>query len=88
MVIIGFVVWIIIGLAAGFATFAFYRGPTTTQLMSLTLAAFGAFIGGMLGMSPYIHHAPMPLRFGGVLGAALGAVFFSVTYHFIAKKAI
>lgn len=88
MFIIGFAVWIAIGIAAGFATFAFYRGPTTTQLMSITLGAFGAFIGGMLGMSPYIHHAPLPLRFGGILGALMGAIFFTITYHFVAKRAI
>jgi uncharacterized membrane protein YeaQ/YmgE (transglycosylase-associated protein family) len=49
---------------------------------------FGAFIGGMLGTSPYIFHDPTPLRFGSLLGAFLGAVFFSFLYHFIARKAI
>lgn len=88
MFIIGIAVWIALGLAAGFAAFFFFRGPTTTLIMGLTLGAFGAFIGGMLGMSPYIHHAPLPLRLGGLIGATAGAIFFSVTYHFIAKKAI
>ena len=84
----GIIVWIALGLLAGFVMYFFYRGPQTTQLMTLVLAAFGAFIGGMLGMSGYIHHAPEPLRFGGLLGATLGGFGFALIYHFVAKKAI
>ena len=60
----GFAVWIALGLLGGFVMYFFYRGPETTQLMTIVLSVFGAFIGGMLGMSPYIHHAPLPLRLG------------------------
>jgi uncharacterized membrane protein YeaQ/YmgE (transglycosylase-associated protein family) len=84
----GFAVWITIGLLGGFVMYFFYRGPQTTQLMSIVLSVFGAFIGGMLGMSPYIHHAPAPLRLGGLIGATLGAFGFGLIYHFVAKKAI
>lgn len=84
----GFAVWIALGLLAGFAMFSFFRGPQTTQLMSIVLSVFGAFIGGMLGMSPYIHHAPLPLRPGGLIGATMGAFGFALIYHFVAKKAI
>ena len=84
----GFAVWIALGLLAGFAMFSFFRGPQTTQLMTIVLSVFGAFIGGMLGMSPYIHHAPLPLRLGGLIGATMGAFGFALIYHFVAKKAI
>lgn len=84
----GFAVWIAIGLLGGFVMYFFYRGPQTTQLMSLVLSTCGAFIGGMLGMSPYIHHAPLPLRFGGLLGATMGAFGIGLIYHFVAKKAL
>jgi uncharacterized membrane protein YeaQ/YmgE (transglycosylase-associated protein family) len=86
--IIGFAVWITIGVVAGLAMNAAYRGPQTTQLMTVIFGFFGAFIGGMLGMAPYIFHAPLPLRFGGLLGATVGAVGFTFIYHFIAKKAV
>jgi len=86
--ITGFAVWIAIGLVAGFALYMLYKGPETTQLVTLTFGIFGAFIGGMLGNSAYIHHDPNPLRFGGLLGAVLGATFFTFVYHFVAKKAV
>lgn len=86
--VMGFAVWIVLGLLAGFAMFSFFRGPQTTQLMTIVLSVFGAFIGGMLGMSPYIHHAPLPLRPGGLIGATMGAFGFALIYHFVAKKAI
>jgi uncharacterized membrane protein YeaQ/YmgE (transglycosylase-associated protein family) len=86
--IVGFAVWIALGLLGGFVMYYFYRGPETTQLMTLVLSSFGAFIGGMLGMSPYIHHAPLPLRLGGLIGATLGGFGFALIYHFVAKKAL
>jgi uncharacterized membrane protein YeaQ/YmgE (transglycosylase-associated protein family) len=84
----GFAVWIALGLLGGFVMYFFYRGPETTQLMSIVLSVFGAFIGGMLGMSPYLHHAPLPLRLGGLIGAASGAFGFALIYHFVARKAL
>lgn len=84
----GFGVWLVIGLAAGFLIRAVYRAPATELFLTITFAIFGAFIGGMLGTSPYIHHDPTPLRFGGLLGATLGSTFFSWLYHFTAKRAI
>lgn len=86
--IIGFAVWITIGVVAGFVINTVYRGPETTQLMTIVFGFFGAFIGGMLGMSGYIFHDPMPLRFGGLMGATMGAIGFTFIYHFIAKKAL
>jgi uncharacterized membrane protein YeaQ/YmgE (transglycosylase-associated protein family) len=57
-------------------------------LLAVVFGVFGAFIGGMLGTSPYIFHDPTPLRFGSLLGAFLGAVLITFLYHFIARKAI
>jgi uncharacterized membrane protein YeaQ/YmgE (transglycosylase-associated protein family) len=88
MYIMGFVVWIAIGLIAGFIVDVLYRGPTTTRALTLVFGFFGAFIGGMLAMSGYLFHDPAPLRPGGLLGAAAGAVGFTFLYHFVAKKAL
>jgi uncharacterized membrane protein YeaQ/YmgE (transglycosylase-associated protein family) len=88
MYIIGFVVWTTIGILAGLAVDLLYRGPTTTRALTLIFGFFGAFIGGMLAMSGYLFHDPAPLRPGGLLGAAAGAIGFTFLYHFIAKKVV
>jgi uncharacterized membrane protein YeaQ/YmgE (transglycosylase-associated protein family) len=86
--IVGFLVWIALGVVAGLIMPRAYRAAATVPLLTVVFGVFGAFIGGMLGTSPYIFHDPTPLRFGSLLGALLGAVFFSFLYHFIARKAI
>jgi uncharacterized membrane protein YeaQ/YmgE (transglycosylase-associated protein family) len=86
--VLGFVIWIFFGLVGGYLLNNFFRGPETTLLMTLTLGVFGAFIGGMLASSGYIFHAPTPLRFGALLGAALGGTGFPAIYHYIARKAL
>ena len=84
----GFLVWAAFGVVAPFLVRALYRAPGTTTLMTFTLGMFGAFIGGMLGTSAYIFHDPNPMRLGGMLGALIGASFFSFLYHFVARKAV
>jgi uncharacterized membrane protein YeaQ/YmgE (transglycosylase-associated protein family) len=86
--VMGFVVWIAIGMAAGLIMDMMYHGPTTTRGMTLVFGFFGAFIGGMLSMSGYLFHDPEPLRIGGLVGATAGAVGFTFLYHFIAKKVL
>jgi uncharacterized membrane protein YeaQ/YmgE (transglycosylase-associated protein family) len=86
--VIGFIVWAGVGLLAGFVIRATYRADKTVGALTLIFGLFGAFIGGMLGTSAYIFHDPSPLRVGGVLGAILGALFFTFVYHFIARKVV
>ena len=88
MYIIGLVVWLAIGIVAGFIVDARYHGPTTTRGMTMIFGFFGAFIGGMLSMSGYLFHNPAPLRVGGLIGAVAGAGAFTFLYHFIAKKVV
>jgi uncharacterized membrane protein YeaQ/YmgE (transglycosylase-associated protein family) len=84
----GLLVWLIIGLAAGLAMRVIYQAQASVKPLTITFGVFGAFIGGMLGTSPYIHHHPVPLRIGGLLGAVLGSLFFAFLYHYTARKAI
>jgi uncharacterized membrane protein YeaQ/YmgE (transglycosylase-associated protein family) len=86
--IAGFAVWIAFAAIGGFLLRMFYRAPHTETWLTFVFAFFGAFIGGMLGTSPYIHHDPNPLRFGSLLGAAIGAVAFTTIYHVAARKAV
>jgi len=84
----GLALWLLIGIAAALTMRVVYKAAETATPVTFAFGIFGAFIGGMLGMSPYIHHNPVPLRFGGILGALLGAVFFTFLYHYTARKAI
>jgi uncharacterized membrane protein YeaQ/YmgE (transglycosylase-associated protein family) len=86
--VIGFVIWLVVGIAAGVVVRAVYRGPTTTVVLAQFFAICGAFVGGMLGVSPYVTHDPSPMRFGGLLGAVLGAILFSYAYNAVARKAL
>jgi uncharacterized membrane protein YeaQ/YmgE (transglycosylase-associated protein family) len=85
--IIGFLVWAAVGFVGGFVIRTVYAAGTTA-ILTIVFGLFGAFIGGMLGTSAYIHHDPVPLRLGGIVGALLGALFFPFVYHFIARKVV
>ena len=84
----GFLIWLAFGVLAGLVIPRAYRAAGTVPLLTVVFGVFGAFIGGMLGTSPYIFHDPTPLRFGSLVGALLGSIFFSFLYHFIARKAV
>lgn len=84
----GILIWMVIGLGAAFLFRAFHRGPTTTPFLAACFGVFGALIGGMLGVAGYVAHDPAPLRFGGLLGAVLGAALFSYVYNAVARKFI
>jgi uncharacterized membrane protein YeaQ/YmgE (transglycosylase-associated protein family) len=86
--IIGFAVWIAIGLVGGIISRLVYPAPGLIAGMTLIFGVCGAFIGGMLGTSAYVHHDPLPLRLGGLIGASLGALIFSWLYHLMARKAV
>ncbi|MGH7477595.1 MAG: hypothetical protein ACRELD_15110 [Longimicrobiales bacterium] len=84
--IAGFMVWMGIALIGGFIAWTLFRAPINTKAMNYVFAIFGAFIGGMLGVWPYIFHAPTPLRLGGIIGAGVGALLFPWIYHIVARK--
>jgi len=86
--IAGFAVWIAFSVIAGFLVRTLVRAPGTVAWLSFVFAFFGAFIGGMLGSAPYVHHEPNPLRLGALIGAALGALAFTTIYHVAARKAV
>jgi len=83
----GFAVWLAFGLAGGFLARAVYRADNTALAYAIVFGLFGALIGGMLGTSPYIHHDPVPLRLGGLIGAAVGGFGFPFIYQFVARNA-
>lgn len=84
----GFLVWLGFGVVAGLGLRAVMRGPTTTAFLSMFFGITGAFIGGMLGVAPYVANDPTPLRTGALIGAVLGALLFPFIYHLVARKAL
>ncbi|HUP89550.1 MAG TPA: GlsB/YeaQ/YmgE family stress response membrane protein [Longimicrobiales bacterium] len=85
---LGFLVWIVFGVVLGVIVPRVYGAAGTERIMDIVFGVCGAFIGGMLGTSAHIFHDATPLRVGGLIGALLGATFFTFLYHFIARKAV
>ena len=87
--VLGFLVWLGIAIA-GFVVFRvlFGRTPNTVPWVAFILTVFGTFVGGMLGVSGYVYNDPEPLRFGGIVGALLGATLFSGIYYWAARKLV
>ncbi|MGQ0813877.1 MAG: GlsB/YeaQ/YmgE family stress response membrane protein [Gemmatimonadota bacterium] len=86
--IVGFALWTIIGIAGGAIMRRAYRTAGTVPWLTVIFGFFGAFVGGMLGSSAHVFHDATPLRAGGLIGALLGAIFFSFLYHYIERKAV
>jgi uncharacterized membrane protein YeaQ/YmgE (transglycosylase-associated protein family) len=84
--ITGFAVWLVLGIVGGFLARTAYSADHTVMWLAIVFGVFGAFIGGMLGTSPYIFHDPVPLRAGSLIGAASGAFIFPFIYQFIGRK--
>jgi hypothetical protein len=86
---LGLLVWLGIAIVA----FVVYRAllgrtPNTVPWVAFMLTLFGTFIGGMLGVAAYVYNDPNPLRFGGILGALVGAALFSGVYYWAARRLV
>lgn len=84
--VIGFLVWLAIGLVVAGVIHTVYKGPDTAFVITVYLAVVGAFVGGMLGVSGYVYHLPRPLRPGGLVGATAGAMICAYLYHLVARR--
>ena len=83
----GFLIWTFFGLAAAAVMRVVYRAPSTAPVLTYVFGFFGAFIGGMLGVSAYVAHNPYPTRLLALIGAALGGLLFTFVYHIVDRKA-
>lgn len=82
----GLLIWTAIAVVVATIVRMTYRAPGTPAPLTYALTIFGTWIGGMLGVSGYVHHDPNPLRVGGIIGAIIGAFVFGYTYHIAARK--
>jgi hypothetical protein len=81
---IGIGIWIALGALIALAMKAIIKRPEETDGHTAVLAvlgAFGAVIGGMLGVGIIEFYDPRALSLGGMLGAVVSAVFFSWLYR-------
>ena len=86
--VIGFGIWIVIGVVMAFVMRAVYAAAATAAWLTFAFGVFGAFVGGMLAVSGYVYHQPTPLRVGALAGAVLGSLMFTFLYHLVARKGI
>lgn len=81
---IGIAIWIIMGAVIGLAMKALIKRPEATPghtPILMTLGAFAAVIGGMLGVGIVHLYEPLALSVGGMVGAAFFAVAMTFVYR-------
>ncbi len=81
---IGIGIWIVMGAAIGFVMKTVIRQPQETSghtMVAVTLGAFAAVIGGMLGVGIFHFYEPLALSLGGMLSAAVFAVLMTGIYR-------
>ena len=81
---IGIGIWIVLGVLIALGMKAVVSRPGETEGHTWVLAvlgAFGAVIGGMLGVGLGEFFDPKALSVGGMVGAVVSAVFFSWLYR-------
>ena len=81
---IGIGIWIVLGMLIGLVMKAVIKRPEETPGHAVILAvlgAFGAVIGGMLGVGILELFDPRALSLGGMLGAVVFATFISWLYR-------
>ena len=81
---IGVGVWIVMGAFIALVMRTVIRRPEETPghvPLLLVIGAFGAVIGGMLGVGIFEFDEPLALSVGGMVGAATFAVVMSFIYR-------
>lgn len=81
---IGIFVWIVLGVLIALTTRAIVKRPEETRGhvgILVALGAFGALVGGMLGVGLFHMYAPSSLSLGGMGGAVVLAALMSWIYR-------
>lgn len=81
---IGIGIWIVMGAAIGFVMKTLMKQPVETPghtMVAVTLGAFAAVIGGMLGVGIFHFYEPVSLSTGGMASAAVFAVLMTGIYR-------
>ena len=88
---IGIGIWIVMGAVLALATKPIMKldeeAPGHTTVLML-LGAFGAVIGGMLGVGIFEFYEPTALSIGGMASAAVFSIFIAGVYRFSIRSLI
>lgn len=88
---IGIGIWIVMGAVIALVMKALVKNPDETPGHAMVLAvlgAFGAVIGGMLGVGIFHFDEPLALSLGGMVSAAVFAAFMGFLYRWGVKALI
>jgi hypothetical protein len=81
---IGIGIWIVMGVVISLLVKAMVKRPEETPghtAVLATIGAFGAVIGGMLGVGIFHFYDPLALSVGGMASAAVFAGFMAWVYR-------
>ena len=81
---IGIAIWVVMGATIGLAVKSFFSQPDEQAGHGTVIAvigAFGALIGGMLGVGIFHLYEPLALSAGGLAGAVTLATLVTVIYR-------
>ncbi len=81
---IGIGVWIVMGAIIALVTRVMVKRPEETPghvPVLMTIGAFGAVVGGMLGVGIFEFDDPLALSTGGMAGAATLSILMSFIYR-------
>ena len=81
---IGIAIWLVLGAAIGLVVKSLIAQPDEQPghgAVIAVLGAFGALIGGMLGVGIFHLYEPLSLSAGGMAGAVALAVLVTVIYR-------
>ncbi len=82
----GIIIWLIIGLLAGFIARAVVPGPDPMGLIgTLVLGLIGSLIGGLVGN--LLAGGDFALEPAGIIGSILGAVVALLVYRMLGSRA-
>ena len=88
---IGAGIWIILGVIVGTVVCAVVRVPDAqpgNRFLAMVFGAFGAVVGGMLGVGIFEFGDERALSAGGMIGALALSVLMSWTYRWGSKSVI
>lgn len=81
----GIIVWLIVGLIAGFIARALVPGPDPMSVLgTLLLGLAGSLIGGFLGN--LLFDGDLDLAAAGIVGSIIGAVIALIAYRYMNRQ--
>ncbi len=81
----GLIVWLLVGLLAGFIARALVPGPDPMGVMgTLVLGLAGSLVGGFLGN--LLFDGDIELAAAGIVGSIIGAIVALIAYRYINSR--